>query len=173
MAASRGYQKTAGNGGTGRAGSMRIKAGQDFGTGLLLIAVGAAALWVGADYPLGTAQRPGTGVLPRILAWCLLATGAVLAGKSLVIEGRPLAGWAWRPAVMITLATVAFALLVDRLGLVVAMLASMTLAAFGTPETRWREYLLFALFMVAVGIGLFIYGLGMPISILPKALSWR
>ena len=49
---------------------------------------------------------------------------------------------------MISLATVAFALLVDRLGLVVAMLVSMTLAALGTPETRWLE---FALFTVAYG----------------------
>ena len=45
---------------------------------------------------------------------------------------------------MITLATIAFALLIDRLGLVVAMIVSMTLAALGTPETRWREYALFA-----------------------------
>ena len=78
---------------------------------------------------------------------------------------------------MISLATVAFALLVDRLGLVVAMLVSMTLAALGTPETRWREYALFALLMVAIGVGMFIYGLRMPIPILPKdlpgALSWN
>ena len=74
---------------------------------------------------------------------------------------------------MVSLATVAFALLVDRLGLVATMLVSMTLAALGTPETRWREYLLFALIMVAIGIGVFIYALGMPIPILPKGLQWR
>ena len=54
---------------------MRIKSGQDFATGLLFIAVGVAAFWIGADYPMGTPQRPGTGVLPRILAWCLIGTG--------------------------------------------------------------------------------------------------
>jgi putative tricarboxylic transport membrane protein len=78
---------------------------------------------------------------------------------------------------MITLATVAFALLIDRLGLVVAMLVSMTLAALGTPETRWREYTMFAAIMVVIGVGMFIYGLRMPIPILPKglpeALSWK
>ena len=56
---------------------MRIKS-QDFATGLLFVAVGIAALWIGADYPMGTPQRPGTGVLPRILAWCLIGTGALL-----------------------------------------------------------------------------------------------
>jgi putative tricarboxylic transport membrane protein len=156
---------------------MRIKNGQDFATGLLFIVVGLAALWIGADYPMGTAQRPGTGVLPRILAWCLIGTGALLWFKALLADGPSLTRWAWRPVIMITLATVAFALLIDRFGLVVTMLVSMTLAALGTPETRWREYTIFALIMVVIGVGMFIYGLRMPIPILPKdlpgALSWN
>ncbi len=156
---------------------MRIKGGQDFATGLLFIVVGLAAFWIGADYHMGTAQRPGTGVLPRILSWCLIGTGALLWLKAVLTDGPGLTRWAWRPIIMITLATVAFALLIDRFGLVVTMIVSMTLAALGTPETRWREYTLFALFMVVLGVGMFIYGLRMPIPILPKdlpgALSWN
>jgi putative tricarboxylic transport membrane protein len=152
---------------------MRIKSGQDLASGALFFVVGVGALWVGADYNLGTAQRPGTGVLPRILAWCLIGTGVLLWVKALLTEGPGLTRWAWRPVVMVTLASFAFALLVDRYGLVAAMLASMTLTALGTPETRWREYALFTLIMLALGIGMFIYGLGMPIPILPKGLSWR
>jgi putative tricarboxylic transport membrane protein len=68
---------------------------------------------------------------------------------------------------MITLAILAFSFLVDRLGLVVAMLASMTLAALGTPQTRWGEYIVFAGIMVALGVGMFIWGLGMPVRTLP------
>jgi hypothetical protein len=152
---------------------VRIRSGQDLAAGALFVAVGLVALWVGADYPLGTAQRPGTGVLPRILAWCLIGTGALLWIKALLADGPGLGRWAWRPIIMITLASIAFALTVDRLGLVVAMLASMTLAALGTPETRWREYAVFALIMLALGVGMFIYGLGMPIPILPKDLPWK
>jgi hypothetical protein len=156
---------------------MRIRSTQDLATGILFIGVGLAALWIGADYPVGTAQRPGTGVLPRILAWCLIGTGALLWFKALLWEGPGLTRWAWRPVIMITLATIAFALLVDRFGLVVAMLVSMTLAALGTPETRWREYTMFAATMVVIGVGMFIYGLRMPIPILPtglpEALSWK
>lgn len=150
---------------------MPVKSQQDFATGLLFVAVGIAALWIGADYPLGTAQRPGTGVLPRILAWALVGTGALLVARAMVAEGPRLTGWAWRPAVMITLATVAFALLVDRAGLVVTMLVSMTLAALGTPETRWREYFVFTLIMLAIGVVVFIKGLGMPIPIWPPGLG--
>ena len=46
---------------------MRIKSSQDLATGLLFVLVGAGGLWFGWDYPMGTAQRPGTGVLPYIL----------------------------------------------------------------------------------------------------------
>lgn len=152
---------------------MRIRNRQDFATGLFFIAIGLGAYWIAADYPMGTAMRPDTGVLPKALAWLLAGTGIILAGKSLVADGPHLTGWAWRPALMITLATIAFALLVDRVGLVVTMLVSMTLAAFGTPETRWREYALFAIFMVVLGVVVFILGLGMPIRILPQGLSWR
>jgi putative tricarboxylic transport membrane protein len=69
--------------------------------------------------------------------------------------------------IMVTLATIAFALLIDPAGIVVAMVVSMTLAALGTPETRWREFVVFSLIMLAMGLGMFIYGLGMPIKVLP------
>ena len=70
---------------------MRIKNGQDFATGLLFIAVGLAALWIGADYHMGTAQRPGTGVLPRILSWGLIGTGGLLWLKAVL--AFPVAGF--------------------------------------------------------------------------------
>jgi putative tricarboxylic transport membrane protein len=156
---------------------MRIKSAQDLATGLLFAAFGVAALWIGADYPMGTAQRPGTGVLPRILAWCLIGTGGLLLIKAILAEGPRLTPWAWRPVIMVSLAVVTFALLVDRLGLVFTMLLSMTLTALGTPETRWREYAVFALVMVVIGVGMFIYGLRMPIPALPSELAgvlpWR
>jgi len=152
---------------------MPVRNGQDFATGLFFIAVGLGAYWIAADYPMGSWMRPDTGVLPKALAWLLVGTGLILAGKSLVVAGPRLTAWAWRPVIMITLAGTAFALLIDRVGLVLTMLVVMTLAALGTPETRWREYALFAIFMVLLGAGVFIYGLGMPIPLLPGWLTWR
>ena len=145
----------------------RLKSGQDLATGLLFAVVGGLGLWIGRDYPMGTPVRLGTGVFPMILCWCLLATGAIVIIKGLLSDGPRLTQWAWRPVIMISLATVAFALLIDRAGLVAAMLVSMTLAALGTHETRWREYIVFCVIMLAIGISLFIWGLGMPIRVLP------
>lgn len=146
---------------------MRIRSSQDFVTGLLFIVIGVGALWISADYAMGTAQRPGTGVLPRILAWCLIGTGGVLCIKAILSDGPRLGAWAWRPLILVTLAGIAFSLLIDRFGLVAAMLVSMTLAALGTRDTRWGEYAVFAVIMVAIGVSLFIWGLGMPVRALP------
>lgn len=146
---------------------MRIRSSQDFATGLLFILIGIGAMWIGADYAMGTAQRPGTGVLPRILAWCLVGCGGLLWVKALITDGPGLSGWAWRPLILITLAAVVFALLIDRVGLVVTMIVSLTIAALGTPQTRWLEYTGFLIFMIVVAVALFVYGLGMPIRVLP------
>jgi putative tricarboxylic transport membrane protein len=47
------------------------------------------------------------------------------------------------------------------------MLASMTLAALGTPQTRWGEYAIFSIIMLVIGVGMFVYGLGMPVRAFP------
>jgi hypothetical protein len=146
---------------------MRIKSSKDLAAGIFFLAVGLGAYYIGSAYNMGTARTPGTGVLPRILAWCLMGSGLLLVIQSVIQQGPKLDAWAWRPLIMITMATIAFAFLVDTLGLVVAMIVSMTLAALGTHETRWKEFALFMLLMLALGLGIFIYGLGMPIKVLP------
>jgi len=98
---------------------MRIKSSKDFATGLLFLAIGLGAYYIGSTYNMGTAQRPGTGVLPRILAWCLMGSGLLLTVQALFQEGPKLDAWAWRPLIMVTVATIAFALLIDSAGLVV------------------------------------------------------
>jgi hypothetical protein len=199
---------------------MRVRAGQELATGLLFILIGGGALYIGADYPMGIPQRPGTGVLPRILSWCLVATGLVLLAQAVVIEAgvlkralptfliataasiavalgasaigaepawgvapaiigffmlmdRVLPGTAWRPLIAVTLATIAFGMTVDSLGLIAAMVIALTLCAAGTPETRWPEYAAFLAVMIVIGVGTFVWLLGMPIPIWPvKVPDW-
>ena len=150
---------------------MRIRGGQDLATGLLFVLVGVAALWIGADYPLGTAQRPGTGVLPRILAWCLVGTGALLWFRALLTDGPRLEGWAWRPVLAVTAGTVVFGFMIDDYGLVLSMIVSMTICALGTVETRWLEFAVFMAIMIVASWAMFIWLLGLPIKTWPTGLG--
>ncbi len=146
---------------------MRIRFGQDMATALLFIVVGIGALIIGWDYPRGTPQRPGTGVLPAILSWCLVGVGGLLVLKSVLAGDIEMQRWAWRPFFAVTAATVSFGLLVDDLGLVITMVIALTLCAIGTRETRWAEYAIFLALMIAIGWGTFIWLLGMPIPAWP------
>ena len=146
---------------------MQARTGQDFAAGVMFALIGLGALYIGADYAMGTPQRPGTGVLPRILAWCLIGTGGLLIIKALISGDSRVGSWAWRPLICVTLATISFGMLVDSAGLVVAMAVSLWLCALGTAETRWIEFLVFLAIMIAIGVGLFVWLLGMPIPVLP------
>lgn len=146
---------------------MRMRFGQDMATALLFIVVGVGALIIGWDYPRGTAQRPGTGVLPAILSWCLIGIGGLLLLKSVLGGDIEMQRWAWRPFLSVTAATVAFGLFVDDLGLILTMIIALTLCAIGTKETRWAEYAIFLALMIAIGWGTFIWLLGMPIPTWP------
>jgi hypothetical protein len=146
---------------------MRVRAGQDFATGILFALIALAALYIGADYPMGTPQRPGTGVLPRILSLCLLATGVFLIGKAIIVGDVAMERWAWRPLAAITIATILFGLIIDDLGLVIAMVLSMSIAALGALDTRWREFASFLFIMIVGSWALFIWLLGMPIPMWP------
>lgn len=153
---------------------MRIKWGQDMATAVLFIGIGLAGWLIasgnypgGAPYAMGTPQRPGTGVLPVILSWCLVGCGAILMVKAIMAGDVAMSAWAWRPFFAVTAATIAFGMFVDDLGLVLTMIISLTLCAVGTVETRWREYWIFLAIMIFVGWGTFIWLLGMPIPTWP------
>lgn len=143
---------------------------QDFGSGLLFILIGVASLLTIYYYdrlPMGTPQRPGTGVLPSILSWCLVGTGALLIVKTFFSPGERMEKWSWRPLLAVTAATIVFGLIIDDLGLVITMIIALTICALGTLETRWLEFSIFLVIMIAGSWALFIWLLGMPIPVWP------
>jgi hypothetical protein len=133
----------------------------------MFAAVGAGALWVGRSYPMGSPVRLGSGVFPMLLSYGLIGIGALIFVKGLLTDGPRLTGWAWRPVLLITLAAVSFALLIEPAGLVVTMLVVMTLGALAGDGHRLRELSVFMGVMILMAIGIFVWGLGMPIKVFP------
>lgn len=155
---------------TGRSGIPRlgdIKSGQDLLCGFLFVLLGAIGLYVSRDYSMGSPVRLGTGVFPRLLCWGLIICGVIVMVKAFLSDGERLTPWAWRPVFMVTLGTVAFSFLIDRAGLMVAMVVLMVCGAIAGQGHRWKQTALFMAIMLAIGYGLFIWGLGMPIKVFP------
>lgn len=137
-----------------------VKHPQDFWSGILFASVGALALWLGKGYAFGTMTRMGPGFLPTVLAWGLVGIGAFLVARSFLLRGEPIASSAVRPQIMIVIAIVAFALLIERVGLAPTVIVTGILAALATSEMRWRETLPLVAFMSALCVLLFIKLLG-------------
>src|SRR5436305_12446996 len=57
---------------------LHLLARKDVLAGLLFVAVALLGLRLSRDYPIGTALRMGTGYVPRLLCWILVALGVVV-----------------------------------------------------------------------------------------------
>jgi hypothetical protein len=139
---------------------------KDVLSGALFMMVGAAGLYLGADYSMGTAFRMGPGYFPRLLCALLFGVGLIIALKGLIAGGERPEGLHMRPLVMVTTAVLVFGLLIGNYGLLPAAAAVVLLGAIGGPEFRTFESLLLAVLLTAAAIGIFKFGLSMTMPIL-------
>ena len=154
-------------GGSPQTGRGWMKAPQDFYCGLLYIGVGILGLWMCADYPRGTPVRLGTGVFPAILSWGMVIIGLIVLVQGLITQGPPIGRIAWRPVILISLAATSFALLIETAGLIIAMVVMMVLARFAGDDHKNKEFAIFAVIMVLMALGIFVWGLEMPLKVFP------
>lgn len=149
-----------------------IKAPQDFFGGLLIIAVAAAASWLGRDLPAGTLGGMGAGMMPRSSAVLLGLLGAALVGSSLWERGPKIDSWSLRGALFVLGAILVFAYAVRPLGLAVAAPLAILISACASNETRIGETLIFSVVMSAFCVGLFKFALGLPVPLAPWLVGY-
>jgi hypothetical protein len=95
----------------------------------------------------------------------LLGIGGFLAARALVVAGEPLERTAVWPQVLILAAIVAFGLLIERVGLAVAVTAVAIVSGIAAQGLRWFELIALAVAMSAVSVALFVILLGQPIPV--------
>ena len=84
-------------------------------------------------------SRIGPGYVPRLLGLLLAGIGLFLVVRSWWTIEAVDPAIAWRPLLFILAAVVAFALVFEATGLVPAILVSVAIANFATPENRWTH----------------------------------
>ena len=110
------------------------------------------------------------GYVPRMLCWGLIALGAIIAIKGAMVAGEKITRWHWRPLVVVSIAVLCFAFLLEPGGIVVATFAIVVIGAFGGPEFRLVESLILAAGLALGATFIFIYGLKLPMPIWPAFL---
>ena len=145
----------------------RIRSVTDFLAGLMFFGFGAAAILIGRDYPMGSAMRMGPGYFPAILGALLVLLGLAILVRALVGAAAPPPSFSFKSLAVILASIAAFALTVERLGIIAAVVLVVLVSALASERFRWREVLPLALIMVALAVGLFTKGLGLPFRLAP------
>lgn len=159
-----------------------IRNQQDFASGLLFSAVGAAFALGAAQHPVGSLQEMGPGYFPCVLGVILAILGLVLVVRS--VGGRQqrsgdIGRFEFKPLFFVIAANLAFGVLLAGLpglglppmGLLVAVFALLVIASMAGDRFTWRNSLVLATILTACSYMLFIVVLGMPLRALPAFMA--
>ncbi|WP_398475951.1 tripartite tricarboxylate transporter TctB family protein [Tardiphaga sp.] len=147
--------------------SLAQRGNSDFYTGLLLVVVATIALLYIRTLTIGTVLDMGPGYFPLGLALILLGMGLVMVVKGLTTAGVPVGAIHLRPLFFILLSFAAFGLLVERAGLIIAILAQVGLAHFASRETTWPASVITGVVLAIASSIIFVWLLKIPVNVLP------
>jgi hypothetical protein len=146
---------------------MPIRNPRDFWAGAIYVALAAAVLWIGKDYPQGSSARMGPGYFPMALGAMLGVLGLISIGRSFVRPGISIGAFAFRPLVLVLGAIVLFGLLLPRAGVLIALPCLILIGALASRQSRPDAVTLASMTgLVAFCIVVFVKGLGVPMPLL-------
>ena len=153
---------------------MRLARDRDLLCGVVFVAIGAAALALGTDLTMGTAADMGEGYVPRAMAVALIGLGGLIVLARMRAQPPPQSSPArreevsWRPLVFVTTAVLVFAAALEPLGLIAAMACSAIDANFSGRPLRATALALLISVLSLVVVAVFVWGLGLPLKVLPR-----
>jgi putative tricarboxylic transport membrane protein len=146
---------------------MRIRSPKDFWSGLVFIAIAVAFMALAARYRLGTAEKMGPGFFPIMIGIVQAGLGAILLGRSFVLDGPPLERMRLSPLAITVVAVVLFGIALDWLGLAAAITALVVVGAYADRSSRLVESIALAVALVFFSVAMFVWVLGLPLQVWP------
>jgi putative tricarboxylic transport membrane protein len=146
---------------------MHIRNPRDFWAGAIYLALAAVVLSIGRNYSLGSSARMGPGYFPVALGAILAVFGMVSVGRSFLRPGEAISAFAWRPLVLVLGSVVLFGLLLDRVGVLIALPCLVVVSALASRHSRINVTSVSALAgLVAFCVIVFVKGLGVPMPLI-------
>src|SRR5262245_8246440 len=154
-------------------GAGVVRRPADLITGCLFAVVGVTFVVLAQDYEFGTARRMGPGYFPTLLGGLLAALGLVLMVASLAGMRQRMERIAFGPLALVTVAIVAFGLLVRNAGLVPAIVTLVLVASCASERFRWSSAAALAATLAAFSWATFSWALGLPLpAFAPWVTAW-
>jgi hypothetical protein len=142
---------------------------KQIGAGLTYGLFGALGLILGRALPMGDAAAMGPGYVPRMVSIALVGIGAILVVRG-TLRSRTAVGFpafAWRINGLVLGAVMAFALALERAGLVAATAVLVAAAAFAGQKPRAKETLLLIVALSILVVVVFVVALGVHMRVWP------
>ena len=133
----------------------------------MFLAFAAVALLSARGYSLGSAGKMGPGYFPLLLGGVLALIGIILIARSFVIDGERVGQLKIVPLAVVALAVCLFAVSIETFGLVVALFLVTVISARASREFRLIEASLLAAGLAIFAVGVFVYGLRLPLPVWP------
>ncbi|WP_188052360.1 tripartite tricarboxylate transporter TctB family protein [Aureimonas fodinaquatilis] len=139
---------------------------RDVAAGLFFTVIGLSALLMAVNYPFGTTFNMGPGYFPIIVSGLMLVLGVLLTITAFRANAGPLLNdIAWRPLIIILVAVVGFALLIDRGGMLPALAFLTIVGWYANPNRNLKVLPIQFLVSILVPVLIFRVALGMPIPL--------
>jgi hypothetical protein len=152
----------------GKKMKLRNPNNKDFYAGLMFFIFGILFLLMARVYPMGSTRQMGPGYFPALLGGVLAFIGIALSAKALWLGGEAIKSLGLRPLILLAVAVLSFAGLVQPLGLVLSILILVVISSLGGRGFRFRETVGLFIVLAAISVGVFVYGFGLPLGVWPK-----
>jgi hypothetical protein len=152
---------------------LKIRNQRDFGAGIMYMVIGLFFAIIATRYNMGTAAKMGPGYFPFYLGLLMVLLGLLVLVRSMgakaTIEAIP--KFNWKIIIQITGAVVLYALLLPRMGFLVAVVVLVLVSASASKDFTWKGSLLNATFLVIFTYSVFVVGLKLQFPLLPAFLQ--
>ena len=135
--------------------------------GVVFVAIGVTAAIMARRMELGTTTRIGPGGFPLLIATVLTILG--IANLAIAFLSRDPVAFSLREsraAFLIPVSVVAFAFTIEEFGLIPAIVVTVLIAGLAAPRPKAFEMILMAVGISLAGAGIFVYGLGLPFTLI-------
>jgi hypothetical protein len=144
-----------------------MKVTDDLLVGAIFTIAGAGAAVLSTGYDIGKPSEMGAGFVPAVVGGILALLGLILAGRAVLgsAGGPGIAFPELRPLVFVIAGVVAFGLLINVTGLIVAMLVMTAIAGMGDRRGSWTGLAATGVLLTAAVAVIFVYGLRMNVRL--------
>jgi hypothetical protein len=141
---------------------IELRSNKDFWAGIMLIATGAASIFIARDYPFGGTMRMGPGYFPSMLGGILALFGIYVMIIGLRRGEKITVHCSTRALIVLPFSLIAFGVLMTYVGFIPALAVLIFGSASAGRHFKFVEVLLLTVILTALSVAIFIWGLGLP-----------